>query len=234
MSRIQFPLAATLASILGAACGDAAGPAAQFADTTYVRVLHTAPSAVTVDVRVADRLVITNLALGISSQYVPVPSGNQPIEFRPAGGQAAGHQTTLPLVTGDSITLLTIDSAAIINPFALSDSGGTVPQNASKLRAVHVAEGAPAIDAWRTQPDFQSLVPVQFPFPFQTTSPYLQSDPGAWTVLVTTQRRDGSGNPILGDSLAASGNITIPAGESRTVVVLMQSDGTLGLSVVVP
>ncbi len=56
----------------------------------------------------------------------------------------------------------------------------------SKLRVVHLAGTAPQVDIWRTQPDYQTPIRVMFPFPYGAESSYLQSDPGTWTVFVTS------------------------------------------------
>jgi hypothetical protein len=94
----------------------------------------------------------------------------------------------------------------------LVDSGSIVPAGKSKLRVSHLAGGAPAIEFWRTQPDFQTPVHIMTPFAYQATSPYLQSDPGTWEVFVTA--------PGGGAKLATTGAISVPAGERRTVVLL--------------
>ena len=62
------------------------------------------------------------------------------------------------------------------------------------------------------------------PFDYQATSPYLQSDPGAWEVFVT--------RPGDTTKLTTTGSITIPAGEKRTVV-LLDSAGTMRFRVIV-
>ena len=104
----------------------------------------------------------------------------------------------------------------------------------SKLRVVHFAAEAPAIDVWRTQPDFPSLITIMFPFPYRAVSPYLQSDPGTWTVLVTTQRRDAMGIPVLGDSVWATGSIEVPGGGLRTVVLFDREGGGITSTVIEP
>jgi hypothetical protein len=233
--RAVFRWTATAAAVvLAIACDDGGvepGPA--FADTAYVRVLHTVLDVPAVDVWVGDRLVLEALAAGEVSAFVPAPAGTQTVEFRPAGSSTSGAGTRLGLLEGDSLTVFTIDSSSVLNPWVLTDTGATVPAGKSKLRVVHFAELAPALLAWRTQPDFGTLITIQFPFPYQNVTPYLQSDAGTWTVLLTTELYSG-GIPVLGDSLAATGPIPIPAGESRTVVVLDRDGGGVTTTVITP
>ena len=129
--------------------------------------------------------------------------------------------------------MFTIGSSSIINPWVLTDTGSVVPPDKSKLRVAHFAASAPSIDIWRTQPDWQQFITIMFPFRYQEASPYLQSDPGAWRVLVSTETRQ-EGVPLLADTLLLSDPIDVPAGESRTVIVLDREGGGLQIEVIRP
>ena len=104
----------------------------------------------------------------------------------------------------------------------LEDTGSVVPSGKSKLRVSHLAGGAQNIEIWRTQPDWSTPVHIMTPFVYGATSPYLQSDAGAWEVFVTAPRGTAK--------LATTGSISIPAGERRTVAIL-DSAGVLKLRV---
>ena len=194
-----------------------------------LRVVNTLPGVQALDVLVAGHVVIANLASGTASAVTAVPEGTQLVAFRPSGG-SAGPGTSLLLPPGDTTTILTVDSSTIINPWILSDSNSAVPAGRTKLRAVHFAEAAPNLLAWRTQPDWGTFITIQFPFPYRTATPYLESDPGDWRLLVATEAYD-NGLPVLSDTLALSDVITVPAGESRTVILM--DDGTGGVKLLV-
>jgi hypothetical protein len=140
---------------------------------------------------------------------------------------------SISFTANDSVTIFTIDSSTVINPWVLTDTGSVVPSDKSKLRVVHFAASAPPIDIWRMQPDFQQLLTIMFPFRHREVSPYLQSDPGDWRVLVSTEARSG-GIPVLNDTLFLSDPITVPAGESRTVIVLDREGGGIRATVIQP
>ena len=199
-----------------------------------LRVAHTVVGVAAVDVLVGGTVVLSNLAFGEVSAFVPVPAGDREVAFRPAGTTANTLGTVLSFTQDDSVTILTVDSASIINPWVLTDSGAVVPLNKSKLRAVHFADGAPNILAWRTQPDFQTFITIQFPFPHRTATPYIQSDPGTWALLVVTAVFDSAGLPVLSDTLLLVDPIAVPAGESRTVLILDAAGGGLQASVITP
>jgi hypothetical protein len=201
--------------------------------TAAIRVLHTVTNVPSVDVIVDGNVVLTALAAGSASAFIPVADGDRSVAFRATGtsGTVAAH--TLTFAVGDSITVLTIDSATVLNPWVLTDTGGVVPANRSKVRALHFAENAPPIDIWRTQPDWQTPITFMFPHGYREITPYMESDPGDWTVGVSTLERAG-GVPVLGDTLLMTGNIAVPAGESRTVIVFDAPGGGLTFQVITP
>lgn len=203
-------------------------PAASGVERAGLRVLNTSPDAGPLDVLVGNNVVISDLAFGDVSAAA-VPSGTQQVAFRPTGG-ATGPATEVVFSGGDTTTVLTVDSATIINPWVLTDTGAVVPAGFTKLRAVNFAADAPNLLAWRTQPDFPVFTTIQFPFPYKTASPYLQSNPGTWRILIATEAYD-NGQPIVTDTLALSDSIDIPDGESRTVIIT--DDGTGGVKLVV-
>lgn len=194
-----------------------------------LRVVNTLVDVPALDVLVGGTVAIDNLASGAVSAVTTVPGDIQFVSFRPHGG-AAGPATSLTLPVGDTTTVLTVDSSSIINPWVLSDSNSTVPAGRSKLRAVHFADDAPSLLVWRTQPDWGTFVTIQFPFPHRTATPYVESDPGDWRILVTTETYN-AGIPTVTDTLALSDAIAVPAGESRTVILL--DDGGGGVKLVV-
>lgn len=222
-----------------ASCGDAVidpgsneddpilGPKAQ------LRVVHTLADVAPMDVVVGDRVVLQSLAFGAPSDFVDVPAGTQPVGFRLAGTTTAPHTSSVAFNADDSVTVFTVDSSSIINPWVLTDTGSVVPPDKSKLRVAHFAGNAPAVDIWRTQPDWQQFVTIQFPFRYQEASPYVQSDPGVWQILVSNEARQG-GIPVLTDTLLLSDPIDVPAGESRTVIVLDREGGGLQAQVIRP
>jgi hypothetical protein len=196
-----------------------------------LRVVNTSADAGPLDVLVGNNAVISNLAFG-DVTAAAVPTGAQQVAFRPSGG-TAGPATEVVFTGGDTTTVLTVDSASIINPWVLTDTGAVVPAGYSKLRAVNFAAAAPSLLAWRTQPDVPLFIAIQFPFPYKTASPYLQSNPGNWQILVATEAYD-NGLPIVTDTLALSDLIDIPDGGSRTVIITDDGEGGVKLVVISP
>lgn len=204
------------------------------AATAAIRVLHAVVDVAAIDVFVDDSAVVTGLTQGVVSAFVPVADGARAIAFRPTGSGDALVPHSLALAVGDSLTVLTIDSGTVLNPWVLTDTGGVVPANRSKLRALHFAAEATALDIWRTQPDWPDPITFMFPHNYREITPYVESDPGAWTVIVSSRRRNQQGIPVLQDTLLLSAPILVPAGESRTVILLDAVGGGLAYQVITP
>jgi hypothetical protein len=205
----HIPLAFALAAVLGG-CSDK-GTVLAPGNTATLRVVHA---------------VGVNRAISLSwrgSRAMQVPAEGQTLSF--AVGSGAGDLVVS--APGSGLTsstrqyslgmlgrydIVVVDSAGIVIPRLLGDTNATVPAGKSKLRVVHAAAHAPPIDIWRTQPDFMTMIRVQFPFDYLDVSPYLQSDPGDWQILVT---------PAGGtDTLYLSPPIPVADGKLVTVTVV--------------
>ena len=204
------------------------------AATAAIRVLHAVVDVSAIDVLVDDSVAVVGLPQAAVSAYVPVPDGVRTIAFRPAGSGTPAAAHSLTLAAGDSLTVLTIDSGTVLNPWVLTDTGAVVPANRSKLRALHFAAEATALDIWRTQPDWPDPITFMFPHNYREITPYVESDPGTWTVIVSSRRRNQQGIPVLQDTLLITGPIAVPAGASRTVIVLDAAGGGLTYQVIDP
>ena len=199
-----------------------------------LRVVHSAVSVPAVDVLLNDEVQVEGLAVGMVSSYIALAPGEWAVGFRPSGSTTDPPPTMMSFAAGDRVTVLTVDSSTVINPWVLSDTNAAVPANRSKLRAVHFAEHAAPIDIWRTQPDFGQYITFQFPIRPREATPYMESDPGDWRVLVSTETRDSGGIPVLADTLLETAPIPVPAGQTRTVLILDREGGGVTAVVIVP
>ena len=189
--------------------------------TSAVRVINA--SKVPFEILIDGAVAASSLGIANVSTALPVVPGTHTIGLRAADGTL----TNLSVQTASGQTLTTVALPGTGSSFiarVLVDTGSIVPAGKSKLRVAHLAGGAPAIEFWRTQPDFQTPVHIMTPFVYQATSPYLQSDPGAWEVFVTA--------PGSTTKLATTGAVVVPSGERRTVV-LLDSAGVMRFRVIV-
>jgi hypothetical protein len=219
-----------LALALFAACGgnDATSPVNNpTGNFRFVSGVHGS-----VNVLVDGTPVLTNVALG---QYVgvDVASGQHTVSIQKVGGgSSAGGLVTMSGTT--HALVIGSESGGTLTSNVLLDTNAVVPAGATKLRVAHFAAAAVPITAWRTQPDYGTMIRVQFPFPYNAVSPYLQSTPGDWRVMISSETNT-AGDVPMPDTLADSGVIPVASGTSRTVVVVDGATaGSVKLVVVEP
>ena len=191
--------------------------------TADMRVVGALQSATTIHV-IVDGDSLFAVAPGGVSATLPVPVGNRTVTLAPSGGTAIGSTWVMHFDEGQRYLLAASDSAGIAVPHVYGDTNAIPVAGKSKLRVIHAAGLAPPVDIWRTQPDFPTLIRVMFPFAFGAESPYLLSDPGDWSIVVTPEGQT--------DTLYATGSFTVGAGKLVTVVV-MDSTASGGVSAVV-
>lgn len=101
----------------------------------------------------------------------------------------------------------------------LTDAGSTPQAARGKLRLVHLAAEAPAVDFWYQAPGGgQPTRATPSPFPLGAETPYLAAIPGSWRVWVTPA---GQAAPVLAEANA----VLLGSGAVQTVALLPGSQG---------
>jgi len=129
-------------------------------------------------------------------------------------------------IQGSGVNLvvdLTATSQGVVTAFVFNAADGTVgvtaidtgaiaPAGKSKVRVALLSQAMGAVDIYRIQPDFRTPTKIQTPFPYLTTSPFVQSDSGSWEVYAT---------PVGGTTkLITTGAFNVESGGRRTVVFM--------------
>jgi len=224
MSRSRFPLARPV--LLGAGlailaacdsegdeCGGAPCPPPASA---RLYVVNAARGVDAFQLLVDDRVVQARVESGAASAALAVTPGDHEVRAVPIGTTAVAGGMGFVTVGVTPRVVVVVDRPASAGAPALqavvaADTGAIVPAGATKLRVIHGATGAPAVEVWRVQPDFATPTHVMTPFPEQAVSAYVQSTPGTWRVWVT---RSGAT-----DTLALT-TVTLVAGQRASVVLL--------------
>ena len=216
MNRRVFWLIPALAAI--AACSDdPAGPAQGGNTDGRLQVVPGVAALSAVDVVVDGQKKLLNAAYGVPTAAIALALGPHTVSVVPAGAAVASGGTSVTLKAGDTTRVVVIGSATAMTPIALGDTGATPVPGKGKLRVSHLAANAPAIDIYRTQPDFQQFVTFMTPFNYQQSSPFIESTPGNWVIRVTARGTQ--------QVLAESGPIRVDALWIRTVLVLDAPNG---------
>jgi hypothetical protein len=122
---------------------------------------------------------------------------------------------------GVGYSAFAIDSTAgathTVEPVLVSDTGALPAAGHSRLRIATFAAAAPAIYAYRTQPDSTGLLASARPLNFRGLTRYFDGAPGAWSVVIS--------HAGMTDTLLSTGAIALADGQARTVAVI---DSTAG------
>ena len=219
--------AAVLVLVLAAACSpEPIGPGD---DAAGFSVVNGAGGAGAVKVYM-DGVFAADVAAGEQGRVAADPGTHQ-VELRRADGSGAVARP-VTLAAGVPLTIVAWDSLGILRPAVLEDSNSVVAPGKSKMRVAHYAGSAGSIDIWRTQPDYGTPVRIMFPFRYGEVSPFVESTPGEWRVLVSTAI--AAPNGPMPDTLAMTGGIMAGDGEARTVVVVDRAGGGVNIISVEP
>jgi hypothetical protein len=212
--------AAALAAALAAFAGCDTGTGAAPPPASDLRVLHAIFGGPPLDVFVDGRSVATNLGYGDLTR--PIPLAPAPHDLLVANAGCDTCRTVLQVFTpasGTNYAAVVVDSAGIIDPVLVADLGAAVPPDRAMLRLADFAAAAPAVDAYRTQPDSAGPLLAARALGFRAVTGYFAGAPGDWTVVVS--------HAGARDTLLATGPVALAGGEARTVVLLDSAGGRL-------
>jgi hypothetical protein len=212
------------AAVTAAACSDnSTGPGTTGGNTDgRLQVIPGVAAMASVDVVVDGRTRLTNAAYGVPSAPIALSLGQHQVKVVPAGTAASAGGTTVTLRAGDTTRVVVIGTPGALTPVTLGDTGAVPVPGKGKLRVSHLAANAPAIDVYRTQPDFGSFVKFMDPFPYQAATPFIESTPGNWVIRVTKKGTD--------EVLAESGPIRVDALWIRTILLLDAPNGGIKIT----
>lgn len=198
-----------------AACNDDSNPA-------QLRIVHASPDAPAVDVLAGATTLVANLDYGQASEQLTVQPGVVPVSVN---ARLPGNATATVIGPADIdfrknrlYTVLAIGRTADIEPLVLTQSSITVSSSRTRLRVVHAAPDAPAVDVYLTAPD--ALLATSSPvgtLSFRGDAGPTQVPAGAYRVRVTAA---GNRDAVVFDS----GEITLPGGADLVLAAIENTD----------
>jgi hypothetical protein len=206
------------ASALSAACSDDddnTGPEGE----ARVRVVHASPDAPDVDVLVDDAEALADVPYLAASDYLDLPSGERNLKVNAAGTSTTVIDADVTLVDGTDYTVIASGLVASIAPIVLEDDNSAPAAGNAKVRAIHGAPGAPAVDIYITAPgaDLAGETPALSGVDFGDVSGYIEAPAGDYQVRVTPA---GSTTVVID-----SGTLTLASGQIRTAVAVDAAGG---------
>jgi hypothetical protein len=186
-----------------------------------LQVVSAVASVSSVDIVVDGQTRLSNVPYGVPSSPIALSLGQHSVKVVPAGTAPSAGGTVVTLRAGDTTRVVVTGTPTAMTPVALGDTGAAPVAGKGKLRVSHLAANAPAVDVYRTQPDFPSFVKFMEPFPFNATTPFIMSDPGNWTIRVTVRGT----NQVLAET-----SVRVDALWIRTVLLLDAPNGGIKIT----
>jgi hypothetical protein len=204
------------ASALTAACSDDnTSPTAE----ARVRVVHASPDAPEVDVLVDDAEVLGDVPYLTASDYLGVPAGGRNVKVNAAGSTTTVIDADVSLVDGTDYTVIASGLLAAIEPIVLEDDNSAPAAGNVKVRAIHGAPSAPAVDIYVTAPgaDLAAETPALSNVEFGVVADYIEAPAGDYQVRVTPT---GTKTVVID-----SGVLTLASGQVRTAIAVDATGG---------
>jgi hypothetical protein len=198
---------------LTAACSDDdgnSGPAGE----ARVRVVHASPDAPDVDVLVDGAPVLTGVPYLAASEYLEVAPGSRKLAVNAAGTATTVIDADVILVDGTDYTVIASGLLDAIEPIVLQDDNSEPSAGLARVRAVHGAASAPAVDIYVTAPDadLAATLPVLTGVEFGDVADYIEAPAGDYHVRVTPT---GTKTVVID-----SGLLTLENGQVRTAIAV--------------
>ncbi len=201
------------ATAMTAGCGDDddnTGPESE----ARVRVVHASPDAPDVDVLVDDASILTGVSYLAASDYLDVAAGDRNLKVNAAGTATTVIDSDVNLVDGTDYTVIASGPVEAIEPLVLEDDNSEPAAGTARVRAIHGAPSAPAVDIYVTAPDADLTVeePALSNVGFGDVADYIEAPAGDYQVRVTP-----AGTKLV---VIDSGALTLGSGQVRTAVAV--------------
>jgi hypothetical protein len=173
-------LTLTLAAVVGCGSNDDN-------DEARLRVFHASPDAPNVDVLVNGGSVLEDVPYTAASEFLPLTAGKSRITVTVAGTNTAVIDEQLDLGHNTDYLVVAAGKVAEIAPIVVTADRSAPPEGSARVRVLHTAASAPAVDVYVTAPGagIRSAEPVLSNVPFRAISNYLTVPAGSYDVSVT-------------------------------------------------
>ncbi|WP_269531343.1 DUF4397 domain-containing protein [Chitinimonas sp. BJYL2] len=229
MKRFLLSLAVLAPMALLTACNDddsspqptpPAPPAA-----SYVRVVHASPDAPAVDVALDGTNVVTNASFKAATGFLQTTAGAHTVRVNAAGTTTTVLSASPTLAGGKYYTVFAANKLAALEPLVVEEEAAAPASGKIKLRVVHAAPSAPAVDVHVTAPAAALGTPTLSNVPFKGISAALEVDAGDYRVRVTP----AGSTTVVYDS----GKLSLAAGANLVAAAIDASTGNSPVSLLV-
>jgi hypothetical protein len=187
--------------------------------TARLRVVHASPDAPDVDVLVDNAAVLTGVPYLTASDYLDVAAGSRNLKVNAASTSTTVIDAAVTLADGLDYTVIAGGLVSAIEPIVLTDDNSTPPAGRVRVRAIHGAPSAPAVDVYVTAPgtDLTQETPALSNVVFGDVSDYIEAPAGTYQVRIAAA---GSKTVVID-----SGPLTLSSGQVRTAIAVDAAGG---------
>ncbi|WP_273432363.1 DUF4397 domain-containing protein [Chitinibacter tainanensis] len=216
----QWMLLLTACASLVACGGGSDHPPAQ----AQLRVIHASPDAPNVDVYAGGNKVLSNVPYQAASGLLTVNPGALAVKVTPTGSSTGVINATLDLKADTLTTVVAVNEMAKIEPLVITEASAAPATGKARLRVVHGAATAPAVDIYITTPtaDLATTTATIPNVAFKGVSAALEVAPADYRVRVTAA---GSKTVVFD-----SGTLPVAAGNDLLAVAVPQANGSAPIS----
>ena len=163
------------------ACGGGGGDEAQ------LRVFHASPDAPNVDVLIDGDSILENVPYSVASDFIGIDAGDRRVQVNVAGTDTSAIETHAVFAKDTDYVLVAVDKVAKISPLVFTADRTTPESGSARVRVLHSAASAPAVDVYVTAVDagISNATPTLSNVPFKAISDYLTVPAGTYDVFVT-------------------------------------------------
>lgn len=203
---------------LGLACSSSNDTPAPV-PTAQVRVVHASPDAPAVDVFVNGSQVVANASYKAATPFAPVNAGMADVRVNVAGTSTLALSAGPTFTAGKYYTVMAVNSLSALEPLVIEEDGVAPASGKLKVRVVHAAPKAPAVDVYVTAPaaDLAAATPTLTNVSFKAFSGALEIPAATYQVRITAT---GSKVPVYD-----SGSVPLAAGANLVLAAVERIEG---------
>jgi uncharacterized protein DUF4397 len=216
--KLKFLTLILAAGALTAACSDDGGNTGP-EGAARVRVVHASPDAPAVDVLLDNAKVLGDVPYLAASEYLDAPAGSRNLKVNAAGTATTVIDADLNLMDGTDHTVIAAGPVQAIEPIVLQDDNSAPASGNARVRAIHGAPSAPAVDIYVTAPgaELETATPLLTTVSFGDVANYVEVPAGDYQVRVTPA---GTKTVVID-----SGTLTLSSGQVRTAIAVDAAGG---------
>jgi hypothetical protein len=195
--------------------------------TAKVRVVHASADAPQVNVWLDGDMAFQGLNFKDYTDYTPVPPGTHTVALQVASSGVVARQQSFVLAPDVTYTFYAVGlvSKSTLNIIGTGDDPTAPAAGSTKVRVMHAASTAPAVDVYATAPFSTLSTPLLTDVAFAVSSGYLTVPAGTYQARVT---------PTGTKTVAIdSGRLALAGATTRTIVAVDPMGGSGAFSFLV-